>query len=129
MRNVMMKAQELGMAILESELYKRSKELEEKMMADPEASQLLSNYMEKQNKVNEVLGDQMDPEVLAAIGEELEAARDALNGNELIKAAQEANKACNDMMDNVNRILQLIVNGQTEDGGCTGNCGTCGGCH
>ena len=40
------------------------------------------------------------------------------------------------MMDNVNRILRLVVTGETEDdkggqstSGCTGNCASCGGCH
>lgn len=128
MRNVMMKAQELGLAIVDSEIYKRSKELEDRMMSDPEASRLLSDYMEKQRRVNEVLSESdMDPAVLAQAGDEMQAAREALSANALIREAQEANKACNDMMENVNRIIQLLVNGST-DGGCTGSCETCGGC-
>lgn len=130
MRNVMMKAQELGLAILDSELYKHSKEAEEKMMADPEASALLAAYMEKQRAVNELLSSgEMEPAALAKVGDELEQAREALHGNALVKEAQDANEACNKMMENVNSILQLIVNGKTGEGGCTGSCETCGGCH
>lgn len=131
MQEVLKKAQELGLAILDSDIYKRSKQLEDQMMSDPEASRLLSAYMEKQNKVNELLAsDEMDPEVLAKVGEELEQAREALSENDLIRETQEANKAANTMIENVNRIIQLIVTGSTgEGGGCTGDCGSCGGCH
>lgn len=129
MQEVLKKAQELGLAILDSEIYKRSKQLEDEMMSDPEASRVLSHYMECQRRVNELLSDnEMDPAVLAQVGDELEAAREALNANALIKAAQEANKAANTMLDNVNSIIQLIVTGRTGEGGCTGNCGSCGGC-
>ena len=34
----------------------------------------------------------------------------------------------NDLMENVNRILRLVVTGETDEGGCSGNCATCGGC-
>lgn len=131
MQEVLKKAQELGLAILDSDIYKRSKQLEDQMMSDPEASRLLSAYMEKQNKVNELLAsDEMDPEVLAKVGEELEQAREALSENDLIRETQEANKAANTMIENVNRIIQLIVTGSTGEGsGCTGDCGSCGGCH
>lgn len=130
MQEVLKKAQELGLAILDSEIYKHSKELEERMMADPEASRLLSAYMEAQRQVNELLADdEMEPAVLAEAGDALEKAREALNANDLIRETQEANQAANTMIENVNRIIQLIVTGSTGEGGCTGDCGSCGGCH
>lgn len=49
---------------------------------------------------------------------------------------RDAQKKYQDMMDNVNRILRLVVTGETEDdkggqptSGCTGNCASCSGCH
>ncbi len=131
MREVMLKTQELGQAILDSEEYKRSKELEQQMLADPEAARLLGDYMEKQNAVKEALtGDDESHARLAEAGAALQKAESALRANPLVQAAQEANKECNAMMENVNRLLQLIVNGKTDDeGGCTGSCATCNGCH
>lgn len=130
MRNVMRKAQELGEAILASDLYKRSKEAEEAMTNDPQAAQCLADYLEKQRAVNDILAtEDMDTDALAAAGAALQEAEDRLHANELVLAAQKANADCNEMLDNVNRIIQLIVKGRTEDAsGCTGNCSSCGGC-
>jgi hypothetical protein len=43
---------------------------------------------------------------------------------------REAQVKFQEMMDNVNRILRLVITGEVEDaaGGCTGNCSSCSGC-
>lgn len=130
MRNVLQKAQELAEAILQSDVYQRSRTAEEKMTADPEAAKCLADYLEKQRAVNEILStEDMDAAKLAEAGAALQEAEDRLHANPLVKETQDANAACNEMLENVNRIIQLIVKGQTEDtAGCTGNCASCGGC-
>lgn len=129
MREVMMKAQELGEAILASDVYKRSKAAEEALENDVEATRLVAEYMEKQRAVNEILssGD-VDTDRLAQAGLALQEAEDRMKSHPVVKETQEANAACNTMLDNVNRIIQLIVRGRTEDASCTGNCASCGGC-
>lgn len=130
MRNVMMKAQELGEAILASDLYKRSQAAEQAMENDPEATRLVADYMEKQRAVNEILssGD-VDTDKLAQAGLALQEAEERMKSNPVVQETQKANAECNAMLDNVNRIIQLIVRGKTEDSaGCTGNCASCGGC-
>ena len=46
---------------------------------------------------------------------------------------QDARRAFTAMMDNVNRILRLVITGETGDedtgSGCSGNCSGCAGCH
>ena len=45
---------------------------------------------------------------------------------------QDARREFTAMMDNVNRILRLVITGETGDseaGGCGGNCSGCAGCH
>ena len=130
MRNVLQKAQELAEAILQSDVYQRSKAAEEAMTADPEAARCLADYLEKQREVNAILStEDMDATALAEAGAALQEAEDRLHANPLVKETQEANAACNEMLDNVNRIIQLIVRGKTEDAaGCTGNCAGCAGC-
>lgn len=130
MRDVLEKAQELAEAILRSDVYQRSRTAEKKMTNDPEAAKCLADYLEKQRAVNEILSaEDMDTTRLAEAGAALQEAEDRLHANPLVKETQDANAACNEMLENVNRIIQLIVKGQTEDAtGCTGNCASCGGC-
>ncbi len=130
MRDVMMKAQALAEAILESGAFQRMQELENKVTTDPDAAFAVANYMEKRNNVERLLRKpDMDAAKLAEAGEELEKAQNAMDENELVRSMREAQQTYNDMMENVNRILRLVVTGETqEEGGCTGDCASCGSC-
>ena len=133
MREVMMKAQELAEAILDSDIYQGMKKLEGEVRRDPEAGKLLSDMIEKRQKVENTLSDAgMKPEDLAEASLEMEEAEKRMNANEKIQTLKEARKDFQTMMDNVNKILRLVITGQVEDdsngSGCTGRCDTCGGC-
>ena len=134
MREVMMKAQELAEAILDSEVYQNMKKLEGEVRRDPEAGKLLSDMIEKRQKVEETLSSSaMKPEELAAASLEMEEAEKRMNANEKIQTLKDARKDFQTMMDNVNKILRLVITGQVEDentgsGCCSGSCDTCGGC-
>ena len=133
MREVMTKAQELAEAILDSEVYQKMKRLEGEVRHDPEAGKLLGDMIEKRQKVEETLSAAgMKPEDLAKASQEMEEAEKRMNANEKIQTLKEARKDFQTMMDNVNKILRLVITGQVEDdsngSGCTGRCDTCGGC-
>ena len=134
MRNVMMKAQELAEAILDSEVYTRMKQQENDVKRDPEAGIALSDMIEKRSRVENILSSaNMDPNELAEATREMEESEQRMNDNEMIKALKEYRKDFQTMMDNVNRILRLVITGQTEDenggsSGCSGNCSGCSGC-
>ena len=134
MRNVMMKAQELAEAILDSEVYTRMKQQENDVRRDPEAGIALSDMIEKRSRVENILSSaNMDPNELAEASREMEEAEQRMNDNEMIKTLKEYRKDFQTMMDNVNRILRLVITGQTEDenggsSGCSGNCSGCSGC-
>ena len=134
MREVMMKAQELAEAILDSEVYQKMKKLEAEVRHDPEAGKLLSDMIEKRQKVEETLSSNgMKPEDLSKASLEMEEAEKRMNANEKIQTLKDARKDFQTMMDNVNKILRLVITGQvnnddTNGGGCTGCCDTCGGC-
>ena len=133
MREVMMKAQELAEAILDSEVYQKMKRLEGEVRHDPEAGKLLGDMIEKRQKVEETLSAAgMKPEDLAKASQEMEEAEKRMNANEKIQALKEARGTFQTMMDNVNKILRLIVTGEVADdsssGGCSGNCSGCSGC-
>ena len=134
MRNVMMKAQELAEAILDSEVYTRMKQQENDVKRDPEAGIALSDMIEKRSRVENILSSaNMDPNELAEASREMEEAEQRMNDNEMIRTLKEYRKDFQTMMDNVNRILRLVITGQTEDenggsSGCSGNCSGCSGC-
>ena len=108
MREVMMKAQELAEAILDSEVYQKMKKLEGEVRHDPEAGKLLGDMIEKRQKVEETLSAAgMKPEDLAEASREMEEAEKRMNANEKIQTLKDARKDFQTMMDNVNKILRL----------------------
>ena len=131
MREVMMKAQALAEAIVASETYKTMHDLEDQVTKDENATALIAAYMEKRSDVELLLrSPEFDAEKVAAAGEELQNAEKAMEECTMVKDMREAQVKFQEMMDNVNRILRLVITGEVEDatGGCTGNCSSCGGC-
>ena len=134
MRNVMMKAQELAEAILDSEVYQKMKQQENEVKRDPDAAKALGDMIEKRNRVETILSStDMKPDELAEASREMEEAETRMNENEKIRTLKDYRKDFQTMMDNVNRILRLVITGETEDenggsSGCSGNCSACSGC-
>ena len=131
MREVMMKAQELAQAILETGYYQKMQEYEQQLSADAEATALVANFVEKRNAFEQLMQTgTASREEFAAAGKAYADAQTALDENELVQQMREAQQQYNDLMNNVNRIIRLVVTGETEDeGGCSGNCSGCAGCH
>ena len=131
MRKVMMKAQALAESIAQSDIYKKMHDLEEQVTKDETATALIAAYMEKRQNVELLLRSPVfDAEKVSAAGQELQDAEQAMDNCTTVKEMREAQQSFQEMMDNVNRILRLVITGEVEDaaGGCTGNCASCGGC-
>ncbi len=133
MRNVMQKAQELADAVTASEPYRHMKELEEVVQNDPEAADAINNMMRKRQRVEDLLTSRgMDPEALKQANAEMVQAEIEMNGNEKVAELKKARKDFSAMMDNVNRILRLVITGEIREddvsGGCSGVCDGCSGC-
>lgn len=132
MKEVMEQAQKLAEAIVDSDIYQRMHKAELAAAKDEAATQAIAAFVEKRQSVESCLADnKMDHEALARAGEELDKAEKSLNEIPVIKEMQDARKAFTDMMGNVNQLLRLVITGETEESGheCTGECGSCGGCH
>ncbi|MBP3637201.1 MAG: YlbF family regulator [Clostridia bacterium] len=138
MQNVMHKAQELAEAILESNVYQRMHAAELQVNKDEAAVKAVSDFVEKRQTVENLLAsNNLDHEELAKAGKAMEEAEKTLNAVPLVHEMQEARQEFTQMMENVNRILRLVITGETEEecdcggdcGGCSGSCSTCGGCH
>ena len=134
MKEVMQKAQELAEAILNSEIYQDMKKQENAVQRDAEAAGLLGDLIEKRQRVENVLsGTKMNPDELAEASREMEEAEKRMNENIMIMSLKDKRKDFQTMMDSVNRILRLVITGETEEeaGGrdrCSGNCTGCNGC-
>lgn len=131
MKNVMDHAQALAEAIVESEIYQAMHKAEQAMMHDEEANKVVANFMEKRQAVEALLAsNDMDHDALAAAGKEMEAAENAMSTNKAVAALTVARRDFSGMMENVNRILRLVITGEPEEPHtCSGSCSSCSGCH
>ena len=134
MRDVMNKAQELAEAILNSKCYQEMKSTEAEMRRDPEAAMILGDMIEKRNQVENILASaNMDPNELAEASRKMEETEKRMNENPKIIKMKEKRKDFQTMMDNVNRILRLVITGEVEEESrditaCSGDCSGCEGC-
>ena len=46
-----------------------------------------------------------------------------------VVALNEARNNFNGLINQINQVLQFIVTGRMDEAGCSGDCGSCGGCH
>ena len=130
MREVMMKAQELAEAILSSETYQKMKQQEGAVRHNPDAAAALGDMIEKRQRVEEILSA---ADELAEASREMEEAEKRMNENEMIRTLKQYRNDFQTMMDNVNKILRLVITGEVEEEnggstGCSGNCSCCSGC-
>lgn len=135
MKNVLEHARLLGEAILSSDVYLTLKARERDFGDDPKAAAAMQQYLDCKKVMDSLLSqDQKDHDALIAAAEAMEAAEKDMDNVPSVAALQAAKDAYNTMLDNMNQVLQLVVNGTTESGcsgscsSCGGSCGTCGGC-
>ena len=127
---VFQKTRELGQALMESEIYLRMKEAEDKAMQNEDAARTMGEYLEKRQQLQELMqSDNPDPGAMKRISDEMDEAHDRLELMDDIVALTEAREAFNSLIAQVNQVLQFIVTGRMEEAGCAGDCSSCGGCH
>lgn len=127
--NVYEKAHELGTMLADSEEFKRMTAAKEAQDADGEASLVLMNYNRRREQlIKEASEPGISNEKMQEIRNEMEKEVDKLNRNKSIAEFMEAMQGFNDMMEQVNSIVTSYISPKQE-GGCSGNCGSCGGCH
>ena len=129
MSDIMEKAKELGMLIAESDELKNLKSAEEAQMADTSAQELMMAYYKKREELAKKANEpDITKEDFEGIQDAMQMEFNKLCENENIKNYLEAQSAFSNMMQQVNSIISYFVQGK-EEGGCTGSCSTCGGCH
>lgn len=120
------KAHELGELIKDSEQMKALKTAEEAQANDEAAQKLVEEFnLKRMNLARDMQEGKISQE--DAIKKNNDAFSEMVEKSEVIKNYVEAKKEFDKMINGVNSVINLYIMG--EQGGCTHDCHTCGGCH
>ena len=124
-------ARALGEAIVASEEYKNMQVTEAAAMSDPTVTEAMARYMELKNKLGDVMSSpDADAETISKLGREMDEIQQNLTAMPAVDAMTTARQQFSEVMNQVNRILEYIITGELpQQGGCSGNCSGCSGCH
>ena len=132
MDQIFAKTRELGEALLQSDVYQKMREAEEKAMQNAEAAEMMAQYLEKRGQIQQAMEEENpDPAMMKRLSDEMDEIQEKLQLVDDIANLTAARAEFNGLIGQINQVLQFIVTGRmTEDGSdCTGSCATCGGCH
>lgn len=120
------KAHELGEMIEASEEMQALKSAEQAQQEDDEAQQLVADFnIKRMNLAREIQAKKITEE--EAIKRNNEAFAEMVAKSAAIKAYVEAKEKFDNMVNGVNNVINMHIMGN--QGGCTHDCSTCGGCH
>ncbi len=129
-------AREMGKEIQATDLYKAYEAATKANDADAGLQEDIQEFNLKRIALNqEMQKPDKDAKKLQIMNEELQDLYAKVMGNEHMMAYNIAKQDLDDLMQKINSILVMCVNGEDPDTceipehGCTGSCSTCGGCH
>lgn len=124
-------ARALGEAIVASEEYKNMQVTEAAAMGDPAVAGAMARYMELKNELSNVMcSPDADAEQISKLGREMDEIQQNLSAMPAVDAMTSARQQFSELMNQVNRVLEYIITGELpQQGGCSGNCSGCSGCH
>ena len=127
--SIVLKVRELGEAIMESKTAKNYREAELKQMQDVEAQKLASEYnLHREQWIAQAKEGGLTKEKLEQARKKIDDEYEKLAANETIAHYLSCKKEWDNMVTAMNQMLNYYLTGETE-GGCSGNCSSCHGCH
>ncbi len=131
MEKVMECARALGMAIVESDVYRSMQTTEAAAMGNEEVSTAMARFLELKQLIGEEMSkEDADPMLLSQYGAEMDEIQQRMGEMEVVDAMTTSRQRFSEMMNQINKVLEFIITGEiSTEGGCSGNCGSCGGCH
>lgn len=128
---------QLGAAIQQDERYLAFHEARKANEADAELNDLISKIqLIHMSYQHEAAKDDANEEKLQAYDKEFSEVYQAVTENENMQKYESARKAVDEMMNHLTQILALCVQGEDpmtcepeQEHQCSGECGSCGGCH
>ena len=128
-------AREMGKMIQASEEYKRLQAAKEKNDNDTELQDLIGQFnLNRMDLNNQLAKSDKDDEKLEKLNHEMRDLYQKVMTNQNMAEYEQAKNEMDMLMNQVNTILVMCVNGEDPDTcdpapSCTGSCSTCGGCH
>lgn len=129
-------AREMGKAIQATAEYQRVEAARKANDEDASLQDGIGRFNLKRMEMNqEMQKEEKDEKKLQALNEELQKIYTDVMGNANMMEYNIAKQEMDEMMQKVNAILMMCVNGEDPDTceipdhNCTGSCATCGGCH
>ena len=124
-------ARALGEAIVASEEYKNMQITESAAMSDPAVADAMARYLEIKNTLGEVMCQpDADANLISKYSQEMDEIQQSLSAMPAVDAMTSARQKFSEMMNQVNSVLEFIITGELpQQGGCSGNCSGCSGCH
>lgn len=128
---------QLGEAIQQDERYLAFHEARKTNEADTDLNDLINKIqLIHMSYQHEAAKDDASEEKLAAYDKEFSEVYQAVMANENMQKYEAARQAVDEMMNHITGILALCVQGEDpktcepqEEHHCSGECGSCGGCH
>ena len=134
--NVLEKARELGEALYTSAEFEAMKEAQAAMESNEDSSKLLKDLAELEADIRATMEKpEMSELFLQSKMERYQKLQATAAENPMIQAYQVAGNEFQQLMGRVNSIISFFLTGETPDmqasaeGGCSGNCASCAGCH
>ena len=122
------KSRELGELLVASDEYKKVQQAEEAFNSDEFAQAKVAEVNElQQNVQNMMQTPDPDQAAIAAEADRLRNMQAELIEMPSVKAMNDAQTEFSNLLGQVNQVLRFIITGQVDDGGCGGNCSSCGG--
>lgn len=133
--DLILKAREMGKGIQESNEYKNFVAARIANDNDESLQQLIEEFNMLKVQLTTIMGqEEKDEQKIAELDGNLKAAYQEIMSNENMNNFNTARQAMDSMMNNINTILKLCVNGEDPDTceipeSCGGSCSSCSGCH
>ncbi len=129
MKEIIEKAKELGALLQSSEQVQKYNAAKAAYEQDDEAQKLIKEFnLHRMTMMTLSSGEEADEARIAEVEERIKTVYGKIMECESMKNMQEAGKAVEEMMGQVNGVLSFYITGE-EPQSCSHDCSTCGGCH
>ena len=127
------KATELGLALSNSEEFKRVQAAKAAMDSDPHVQGLMEQYTKKQEQMVTMLQNEDGEGItVSAIAKEIEDIQSELMADPVFIEMMESQNQFANVMNEVNKVISAYINlneeEESQSSGCSGDCSGCSGC-
>ena len=123
------KARELAAVLAKSPEYLSMRAAEEAAAKDDAIADAFGRYNDLHQQIERIsMQETPDFDKMGELTREMESVQEQIQEMPLAKAMQRARGLFTELMQQVNIELSQVLN-PNAGGSCSGNCGSCGGCH